>query len=110
MHIGGIGRKSIGARLLHGRGRVGVAVVASLCNRGPTSDTPDRGLEQDRNVRAIGNFTAGQVESVETVIEIRVEVILGREAAAPAPDRPHLFAPAQAWAPPARVESNICCR
>ncbi len=99
MRIGGIGRKSIGARLLLSRGRgwrVGVAVVASLCDRRPTRDTRTE-VEQYRNVRAIGSFTAGQVESVETVIEIRVEVILGREAAARAPDRPHLFAPAQAW-------------
>ena len=75
----------------------------------------DVGAEVEENLErhAVAGLALGQVEGERQTIEIDLEVDLGRESAARAPERLTVLPPvapaAETWAR-TTVESNICTR
>ena len=91
---------------------VGLAVVSLVANGGPRVSVGSE-IEQDREMRRITLFAAGQIEGEIMTIEIGLQMDLGRETAARAPERLMFlppFAPAAETCARTTVESNICTR
>ena len=91
---------------------VGPAGVALVTDSGPRIEIRAE-PEQDREMRRIALFAAGEVECDGVAVEIGLQVDLGGEAAARAAERlavlPPLAPAAETWAR-TMVESNICTR